>query len=56
MHKSRYKFVKKRNKCDVIIKYIKKKPLTEKKKQLKQYKKFTQKNNKIGEREREREY
>ena len=24
MHKSRYKFVKKRNKCDVIIKYIKK--------------------------------
>ena len=30
MHKSRYKFAKKRNKCDVIIK-LKKKPLTKKK-------------------------
>ena len=57
MHKSQYKFVKKRNKCNVTIKsiiIIKKASLAGKKKGW-NYKRIHQKRNKIGERERERE-
>ena len=52
MHKSQYKFAKKRNKWDVTIKSIKK-PLMEKK--VVNIKKIHQIRYKIGERERERE-
>ena len=55
MHKGRYKFAKKRNKCDVTIKStITKITINGKKKQLKQQQKFTKKETKL-ERERERE-
>ena len=54
MHKSRYKFAKKRNKCDVIIKS--KITINGKKKVVETIKKIHQKRNKIREREKEREY
>ena len=56
MHKSLYKFVKKRNKCDVTIKStITKRIISgkKKKKEVETIKKIHQQRNKIGERERE---
>ena len=56
MHKSRYKFAKKRNKCDVTIKSTitkKKKKTINGKKVVETIKKFTKKETKL-ERERER--
>ena len=56
MHKSLYKFVKKRNKCDVTIKStITKRIISERKKRGWINKKIQQKRNKFGERKRERE-
>ena len=59
MHKSQYKFVKKRHKCDVTIKSTITKRIISGKKRLKQFKKFTKRETKLErerEREREREY
>ena len=53
MHKSQYKFVKKRNKCDVTIKSTITKRIISGKKRLKQLKKFTKRETKL-EREREK--
>ena len=53
MHKSRHKFTKKKNKCDMTIKStITKRTISSRKKVVETIKKIHQKRNKIGERER----